>query len=394
MSLSVAEVAAIAEHPEWVQEADELALTKKSLIADSEKMRALCGDFGRAIIEVAAARRSAAGKLPAAWIFSSEAAQQATPFVVAAARAKRLAEYGAEAVADVTCSIGTEVAALDSEGVGVVGSDIDPARLAMARHNVGKAIFAQADALVPAFDAPVIVADPARRAGGRRITNPEDLLPPLSKLIEAWPNRELAIKCAPGLDFSDWSGEVALTSVDGSVKEACLYTPGLAGVNGRQQVTRSATVIEHVDKHDSLSLSAARVTTYDDTMPDDVDVRAAGRYIIDPDGAVVRAGLVRHFAATHGLWQLDERIAHVSGDTLPEGVAGFEVIEQVGLKQVRKALAALDCGSAEILVRGVDVNPDVLRKQWKLKGANALAVVVTRIGRSATAFICKAREVG
>lgn len=394
MSLSVAEVAAIAGHPEWVQETDGLALTKKSLIADSEKMRALCGDVGRAVIEVAAARRSAAGKLPATWIFSSEAAQQATPFVVAAARAKRLADYGAEAVADVTCSIGTEVAAIDQAGVSVVGSDIDPARLAMARHNVGKAIFAQADALVPAFDAPVIVADPARRAGGRRITNPEDLLPPLSKLIEAWPNRELAIKCAPGLDFGDWSGEVALTSVDGSVKEACLYTPGLAGVSSGQQVTRSATVIEHVDKHNPLTLSAARVTTYDDTMPDDADVRAAGRYIIDPDGAVVRAGLVRHFAAAHGLWQLDERIAHVSGDALPEGIAGFEVIEQVGLKQVRKALAALDCGSVEILVRGVDVNPDVLRKQWKLKGAKALAVVVTRIGRSATAFICKPREVG
>ena len=66
----------------------------------------------------------------------------------------------------------------------------------------------------------------------------------------------------------------------------------------------------------------------------------------------------------------------------------------MSLKQVRKALAALDCGAAEILVRGVDVNPDVLRKQWKLKGARALAVVITRIGRSATAFICEPREVG
>ncbi|WP_297453531.1 SAM-dependent methyltransferase [uncultured Corynebacterium sp.] len=394
MSLSAAEVRAIAAHPEWLYEADHLALTKKSLIADSAHLREHCGEYGRAVIEVATARRSAAAKLPGAWIFSSEAAQQATPFVVATARARRLAQLGVEAVADVTCSIGTEVAAIDHEGLTVVGSDLDSARLSMARHNVGKDIFAQADALQPAFDAPVIVADPARRSGGRRITNPEDLLPPLSSLIAAWPGRELAIKCAPGLDFSEWSGEVALTSVDGSVKEACLYTPGLAGVTDGRPVTRSAMVIQAVDKHKPLELSAAHVQTYDDTMSDDVDVQSAGRYIIDPDGAVVRAGLVRHFAAAHGLWQLDERIAHVSGDVLPRGIAGFEVIEQVGLKQVRKALAALDCGSAEILVRGVDANPDVLRKQWKLKGTRALAVVVTRIGRSATAFICQPREVG
>lgn len=394
MSLSAAEVAAIAAHPEWLHEADQLALTKKSLIADSAHLREHCGEFGRAVLEVAASRRSAAAKLPGDWIFSSEAAQQATPFVVATARARRLAQLGVKAVADVTCSIGTEVAAIDRAGLTVVGSDLDSARLTMARHNVGKDIFVQADALQPVFDAPVIVADPARRAGGRRITNPEDLLPPLSALISAWQGRELAIKCAPGLDFSEWSGEVALTSVDGSVKEACLYTPGLAGVTDGRPVTRSAMVIQAVDKHKPLELSAAHVQTYDDTMPDDIDVRPAGRYIIDPDGAIVRAGLVRHFAAAHGLWQLDERIAHVSGDVLPQGIAGFEVIEQVGLKQVRKALAALGCGSAEILVRGVDVNPDVLRKQWKLKGSRALAVVVTRIGRSATAFICQSREIG
>lgn len=394
MSLSAAEVRAIAAHPEWLHEADHLALTKKSLIADSAHLREHCGEYGRAVIEVATARRSAAAKLPGAWIFSSEAAQQATPFVVATARARRLAQLGVEAVADVTCSIGTEVAAIDHEGLTVVGSDLDFARLSMARHNVGKDIFTQANALQPAFDAPVIVADPARRSGGRRITNPEDLLPPLSSLIAAWPGRELAIKCAPGLDFSKWSGEVALTSVDGSVKEACLYTPGLAGVTDGRPVMRSAMVIQAVDKHKPLELSAAHVQTYDDTMSDDVDVQSAGRYIIDPDGAIVRAGLVRHFAAAHGLWQLDERIAHVSGDVLPRGIAGFEIIEQVALKQVRKALAALDCGSAEILVRGVDANPDVLRKQWKLKGTRALAVVVTRIGRSATAFICQPREVG
>lgn len=45
MSLSAAEVAAIAAHPEWLDEADQLALTKKSLIADSAHLRQHCGEL-------------------------------------------------------------------------------------------------------------------------------------------------------------------------------------------------------------------------------------------------------------------------------------------------------------------------------------------------------------
>ena len=40
-------------------------------------------------------------------------------------------------VHDVTCSIGTELAALRGSAARAVGSDIDPVRLAMARHNLG-----------------------------------------------------------------------------------------------------------------------------------------------------------------------------------------------------------------------------------------------------------------
>ena len=44
---------------------------------------------------------------------------------------------------------------------------------------------------------------------------------------------------------------------------------------------------------------------------------------------------------------------------------GFEVLEQLPLREktLRQALSARDCGSLEILVRGVDVDPDVLRQQ-------------------------------
>ena len=119
------------------------------------------------------------------------------------------------------------------------------------------------------------------------------------------------------------------------------------------------------------------------------------RQVIVAHGAVVRAGLVRHYAARHRLWQLDPDIAYLSGDQLPDGVRGFEVLDEIGFneKRLRQALAAHDAGAAEILVRGIDVDPDALRKRLKLRGSTAVSVVITRIGSGtasrATSFICR-----
>ena len=121
----------------------------------------------------------------------------------------------------------------------------------------------------------------------------------------------------------------------------------------------------------------------------------AGRWIVDPDGAVVRAGLVRHYAARHGLWQLDPDIAYLSGDRLPDGVRGFEVLEELDYseRRLRQALSARDVGAVEILVRGVDVDPDALRARLRLRGSQPASVVIARIGSGAasraTAFICR-----
>lgn len=374
------EVAFLAAHTDDISEVTgELGLTPKSTLADAAVLRARFGPFGRAVAELVRARASAAEKFPDTWLTDTDAAQQATPQVVADLRAARLARVlGAQAlIHDVTCSVGTEGAALQGAGLSYLGSDLDAVCVAMARHNLGPdAWLLRADALAPVSTPDAVVADPARRVGGRRITRPDQLLPPLPDLVNAWAGTELAVKCAPGLDFTDWDGLVSLVSVDGGVKEACLYTPGLAEGTRREAVTLTHG---HVD----------RIT---DAAPDDVDVAGPGTFLIDPDGAVVRAGLVRHYGHREGLWMLDERIAYLTGDRIPAGRSGFRILEQVPLKKLKSALQAHGAGSVEILVRGVDVDPDVLRKKLKLSGSRPMAVVCTRIGRAGVAMICAARE--
>ena len=87
---------------------------------------------------------------------------------------------------DVTCSIGAELAALRDWAAYVVGSDIDPVRLAMARHNVSDVDLCRADALQPVTRDTVVVADPARRSGGRRRFDPRDYTPALDRLFDVY----------------------------------------------------------------------------------------------------------------------------------------------------------------------------------------------------------------
>lgn len=376
MTFSVAEARFLAANADAISAVEpEIALTKKSVFADRAVLDQHFGDYARAVSALIAARRAAAGKFPALWLTDADAAQQATPARVAGVRAARIAAAGAQMVHDVTCSVGSEAPAFRQRGIAWMGSDLDMPRLIMARHNLGQeAWLAQADALRPVTSDGVVVADPARRAGGRRITDPAQLLPPLPDLLDAHAGREMAVKCAPGIDYSGWDGLVSVVSVDGGVKEACLYTPGLAG-----GVRREAVVLRDGEE---------RVTDLDD---DTVDVTAPQRYIIDPDGAVVRAGLVRGWAARHGLSMLDEHIAYLTGEQIPAGYSGFPFLEAVPLRALKKVLASHGAGSVEILVRGVDVDPDQLRKKLKLRGKAQMAVVIARIGDQAVAHVCGPR---
>ncbi|MGV9671161.1 THUMP-like domain-containing protein [Gordonia sp. NPDC003504] len=374
-----------------------LVLTPASMLSDIAEARSRYAPHDAALIETVRLRRRAVGKLrhAADLLLTDDALQQSTASVVAAQRAAEIARRYPDAIVhDVTCSVGAELIELaGTTGIGgVIGSDLDRVRLAMARHNTALDVSCPptllvADALTPTSTADVVLADPARRTGAGRVFSPDALSPPLLDVLMTYAGRPLAVKCAPGLDYQvirdrfGFSGEVQVTSLDSSVREACLWSgPGI-GVGRRATVMRTG-----VD-------GAVSVWELTDAESDDIPTGEPGEWIIDPDGAVVRAGLVRHYAHRHRLWQLDPQIAYLTGDAVPPGERGFRIIERLGStseKVLRKALAAHDCGTLEILVRGLDVDPDALRKRLKLKGTRSLSLVLTRIGRKGVAFVCEA----
>jgi hypothetical protein len=347
-------------------------------------------EHAAALVETTLLRRRAAAKLgdlASGWLFTDEALQQATTAAVAVHRARRLA---GRVVHDATCSIGTELAALRDTAEYLMGSDIDEVRLAMARHNLGPDVpLCRADALAPVTVGAgvVVLLDPARRSGGRRRFDPRAYAPPLDQLADVYRGRATVVKCAPGIDFDavrrlGFDGEIEVTSAGGSVREACLWSADLA----QRGVRRRATVLGGSPGHDE---------DLTDADPDHCAVADPGRWIVDPDGAVVRAGLVRQYASRHGLWQLDPDIAYLTGDALPDNVRGFEILDQLPLREkvLRQTLSAHDCGSLEILVRGVDVDPDALRRRLRPSGSQSISLVIMRRGTGsaarAVAFVCR-----
>ena len=159
-----------------------LDFSRASSVASTAALRRVDPVHAAAAIDVVTARARAAGRLRGAqtMLLTGEAVQQATAWPVAALRARRLS---GRYVHDVTCSVGSELSELVRTADRVVGSDLDPVRARMAAHNVPDALVCVADALATPTRDTVVVADPSRRAGGRRVHDPAKLSPPLPALL-------------------------------------------------------------------------------------------------------------------------------------------------------------------------------------------------------------------
>jgi hypothetical protein len=370
--------------------ADALPLTEATVLADLTALRRTAGARAAAVAETVRLRRRAVAKLgpgAAGWLLTDEALQQATPLPVARARAARLAGM---AVHDLTCSIGADLAALLPGCTPAIGTDLDPVRVAMAAHNLAAAGLparvAVADALHPVSARLLGYADPARReAGGRRITS-VDTVPSVADLDSVFAGRPPVLRLPPGIDYEtlDRPGEVEIVSLDGSAREAVLWPAELATVR------RRATV---------LSSTGAEFELTDDD-PDDIGPPPApetlvGAWLVDPDAAVVRAHLVRHYAARHKLTQLDPHLAYLTGRVPPAGVRSFLVLDSAAYteRSVAGWIRRDGVGTIEIKQRGTPVVPDELRRRLRPALTRdttvARTLVIARIGTSPWAFWCR-----
>jgi hypothetical protein len=132
----------------------------------------------------------------------------------------------------------------------------------------------------------------------------------------------------------------------------------------------------------------ATITAEDDPGADTVGTSPVGRYLYEPDGAVVRAGLVTAVAAAVEGSLLDRHIAYLTSDQAHRTpyATGYEVLEELPYaeKRLRAALRERGVGRLTIKKRGVGIVPEQLRRRLQLRGDAEATIVVTRVEGRAT----------
>ncbi|NUU18119.1 SAM-dependent methyltransferase [Cellulomonas humilata] len=314
-------------------------------------------------------------------LFTAAGLEQATRLTVAAHHARRFRDAGSTLVADLTTGIGADAMAFAGIGLRVLAIDVDEATAAIATVNLRHfpdAVVRHGDGLALDLEAEGVdgvYADPARRtSSGSRVFDPAAYEPSLDAVLAV---RErvpaLGLKLGPGIPHTALpdDAQAQWVSVDGDVVEVGLWFGPLAP----EGPGRSALVLRSGEAHVVHPTSDERPS-----------VGPVGGYLYEPDGAVIRAGLVGEVAHQVRGHLVDATIAYVTSDALvpvPTATA-YRVLDTMpfGLKRLRTYLRGRDVGKLTIKKRGTAVVPEQLRRQLDLRGSATGTIILTRVAGS------------
>jgi SAM-dependent methyltransferase len=338
-----------------------------------------------ALVDLAVARRRARPRFadPSIMLFTPAGLEQATSEPVARHRARRF--HGLGTVIDLGCGVGGDLRILGLAARRVVGVDIDPSHLLMARHNARlldvEPGMVRADvAALPPARVDGVFADPARRSRGRRVYRSGSYSPPLDLVIRRWRRAAggMAVKVAPGLAHAEIppDAEAEFVSLDGDMKECTLWLGDLRSPAGRR-----ATL-----------LPAGHTLTADAASPP-LPVVPVGSWLYEPDPAVIRAGLVSDLAAQTGLGGIDPTIAYLTGDRFVRSpflrAWAVDAVMPFNLKRIKAHLVRAGIGRVVVKKRGSPVDPVDLARRLGGDGTEEAVVVVTRGAGRPTAIVCR-----
>ena len=303
--------------------------------------------------------------------FDRQGLEQSTSELIAQYKAQRFDGQ----VFDLCSGIGSDAIALSTR-CHVTAVDINPASCLRTEWNaevcgVGSRIQTRCVDVHKLTDCDGLVhIDPDRRPGsGGRVSRIEDYVPGLDYLRELMSRcRGGAIKVSPASNFGGKfaNAEVELISLNGECKEATIWFGELA----RDNLFR-ATVLPAGESISGHPLQAV------------VPVMPPGRYIYDPDPAVVRAGLIDVMADRIGLYRLDAAEEYLTSDQRIESpfVRAFEVLANLpnNERDLKAWLRREGIGPLEIKCRHIPIQADTLRRRLPLSGTIPAVAIFARL---------------
>jgi SAM-dependent methyltransferase len=363
-----------------------------SLAAATRLRRDFGPSLATAALHQAALRRKAAVKFgadAARLFFTRNGLEQATRPVVADHHARRFVAAGVRRVVDLGCGVGADAMAFARAGLEVVAVERDPELAAVAAANLadlGSVVCADveevaADLLTPGAG---VFCDPARRDGRGRLWRVEDFSPSWDLVRNLLDGRRTAgVKLGPALPRSlvppaveaEWLSDL------GEVVEVGLWAGPGATPGSRAALVRA-----------DRSAGWQRLETVS-SQP--LEVRELGRYLFEPDGAVIRSGGITQLGRTLNAGLLEEHLAYLTGDVEAHTpfATTFAVRERLPYDRrvLRRWVAEHGIGRLEIKQRGIGVDPAELRRALRPSGANSATMIITRTPSGALVAIADRR---
>lgn len=343
------------------------------------------------LLEQAELRCRAAAKFDRAecMFFTRLGLEQATDQWVAAYKARRFAAVAEGGqLADLCCGIGGDLLAL-GDTTATLGIDRDSIAACFAAantqvHDLAHVIKLEAkeveDIDIHQFAAWHI--DPDRRPGGQRTTAIEWSSPSLEaveRLLAISP--KAAIKLAPAAEIpGEWSKncELEWISRDRECRQLVAWYGTLAQSPGRRTATVLAT-------DDSSATSFVGVPNLG------LEFASLDQHLFEPDAAVLAAHLGGALAAQWGLSAISAGIAYLTGPKPFESPLAscfaVEAVLPLDIRKIADALRERGIGRLEIKKRGVDHNPEAVRKQLALHGDDSAVLILTKINGKHAAIL-------
>jgi hypothetical protein len=374
--------------------------TEGSLTARIERLRAgLSIARTHLVIEQARLRERAGDKFRAArqMYFAALGLEQSTDEVVASYKAQRF-PVGTK-VLDLCTGIGGDLLALARRGP-VEGVERDPAVALLAAANL-RVLGTQAGGTAP-YSAVVRVQDaceaelpwaaawhidPDRRPAGRRTTRVESHQPDAAAIEQMLSrNGHAAIKLAPATEWPEsWTARAELEwiSRDRQCRQLVAWFGDLAQQPGR----RRATVLGGAGQ------ATRTVVGTSQSSLEPPAANAIDAYLFEPDAAVIAAKLSGVLAGQCALRPIATGAVYLTGPRplSDPGLSCFQVLDTLPfrIKPLQAWLRQRNIGRLEIKKRGVDHDPQEVRRQLKLRGDASATLLIARIEQRVLAVIAR-----
>ena len=286
---------------------------------------------------------------------------------------------------DLGCGLGIDSIALAESGSAVVAVEKDEMTAKFASYNLARFPTAEVHrSAAEDFDVGTegVFLDPARRDLGasgrsRKLLSPEDFSPSISFAFEQLTRVPGGVKLSPALPHELVSDKFEATWVShrGDLVEFSQWSTDPQHFGKRFAVM--------IDGETELKFTGEEF---------DAEVSSLDEYVYEPDPALIRSHLLGAFALEQGLGLLSQGIAYLTGsERKSPWLRGYKLLAEMPLdeKAISRYLSERSIGSLEIKKRGVDIDPQLMRKRLKLKGSGAATLIATKVGGARKALVCE-----